>query len=181
MTKIGLWFIALWRRHYYAFTQRRSRVRRPVVLPAASFADVVIRLAYGSKYKADRRDSLTHPRRIQQRVDEGTVLLGDCDDHAAYWAAVLLRSGLADEMYFGDLQFETRGRRTGHAVAVFCTEGSWYWADYGMPILIPERDAWADSVLGRYGDKLRGATLYRVSLTADEAVRLYDPIIRAGR
>ena len=174
MTKVGLWFAAQWQRRYYAYTQWRSRLKTPVVLPAAAFSDIVTRLAYGQKYKADRRDSLTHPRMVQRRIDEGHALLGDCDDHAGYWIATLLKSKLADEAYFGDIQYENRGVKEGHAVAVFLADGQWYWADYGMPIPLGRREDWVKSVLAMYGDKLRGTILTRMSLNADDSISFGD-------
>lgn len=178
MTKTGLRFMALWQRIKYRISQRVTRVDKPEVQPATSFAEIVIRVAYGRRYRQDgRRDRMLHPRRVQARVNAGAIGLGDCEDHAAYWIACLIKSQLADEVLLGNLQFKNGGKRAGHAVVVFKADGDWYWADYNMPSLLPSRDAWVDAVLAIYGNELVGGVLTRVELNADDTINFNESIL----
>lgn len=178
MTKTGLWFVGLLQRVKYRISQRMTRVDKPAVRPATSFADIVIRVAYGQLYRKDgRRDRMSHPRLVQARIDKGEVQLGDCEDHAAYWIACLIKSRLAERVYLGNLQFRDAGERAGHAVVVFESDGDWYWADYGMPSLLPSREHWAEYVLAIYGDEMLGGVLTRVSLNADDTINFGEAIL----
>ena len=178
MTKTGLRFMAFWQRIKYRISQRVTRVDKPEVQPAASFAEIVIRVAYGGLYRKDgRKDRMLHPRLVQARINAGDIRLGDCEDHAAYWIACLIKSKLADEVLLGNLQFKDHGERAGHAVVVFKADGDWYWADYNMPSLLPSRDAWADAVLAIYGDELVGGVLTHVGLNHDDTINFNESIL----
>jgi hypothetical protein len=113
---------------------------------------------------------MTHPRKVQRRIDEGK-LLGDCEDHAGYWAATLSISDLAEEVHFGSIFYKKDGKKLGHHVCVFKHDGFWYWSDYNTPYSLVERDEWVQSVLVRYGDTLRYAFMHPVTRAKDSRLR----------
>lgn len=98
---------------------------------------------FGRKYRYDqlfgsKSDHLTHPARLQWRLDNNFEF-GDCDDHAIYWCATLLKSKLAKRVWFAHYSMkrmteENNFHREGHAVCVFeGLDGELYWADYRKP------------------------------------------------
>lgn len=169
--KAALWFSAHWCAFHYRVTQFLTRLEEPVVQPARDYLDVLLRIAYGTHYTPDgRRDRMAHPRQMQMRIHQNRQRIGDCEDHAAYWIAVLLKSDLADECLLGVLFYERSGSKEGHAVTVFRKGDEWFWVDYNSPVPLPERNAWADSVLERYGHSRRGAFLLQTTLGKGDTI-----------
>lgn len=173
MTNARLRFIAFGTRVWYGITQAFTGIRggAPVQV-ASSIAEILIRVAYGQKYRYDRpAGAMVHPRVVQKRLNDGSVKIGDCEDHAGYWIASLLLSDLADRCYLGSIYYENKGEKEGHAVCVFEKNGEWFWVDYNSPSILTTRDSWVSSVLAIYGDKLRGAILFDATLSEHQKVR----------
>ncbi len=170
----GMHYRAFW----YRIVQWFSGVfawKHPVK-PVASVSEIPERLSWGQNYKADRRgsDRFYHPRRIQLRIDKD-VRIGDCEDHAGYWIACLLKSGLAKRAWLGAVFFVRDGIQ-GHAVCLYEDRaGQFWWCDYGMPRpFTPQADthgdvdgvgyAWAPEVARAFGaSALHRAELYGIS------------------
>lgn len=142
---------------WYGLTQRISEDDSEPVRPAASYEEIVTRLRFGQGYAPDpvhgKLDIMRHPRRIQRWIDTGKPI-GDCDEHAAYWLACLLKSGLACEAYLGILQAQTlaTGETWGHALAVWRESegGPLLWADYGLPRTTDGEWGWVQQVADAY-------------------------------
>lgn len=138
-----LYFVRLW----YRLTMAWTRWRKPTapVQPVDHILEIPGRVVYGDSWNADPRgvDFLAHPRCFQERLHrrEDTY---DCEDHAAYWAVVLLKSKLATSAGIGFTYWKTaEGKRVGHAVCVFeANDGKRYWADYGPPVLLERGTPW---------------------------------------
>ena len=106
--------------------------------------DIVREIRGGSLYMHDRignreGDHLTHPSRIQKQINNKQKL-GDCDDHAIYWCTALLKSKLAQKVWFCIYAMEKDdGKLSAHAVCVFVdNKNDIYWCDYGQPEKIEE-------------------------------------------
>lgn len=146
------------------------------VKPVSEISEIPERLKWGGLYKADRKggDRFYHPRRVQKRIDDG-VRIGDCEDHAGYWIACLLKSGLAKRAWLGAVFFVRNGVE-GHAICIYEDHaGKFWWCDYGMPRpFTPEADslgdvdgvgyAWAPEVARMFGaTAVHGAELYGIA------------------
>jgi hypothetical protein len=125
-------------------------------------------LKHGTAYRADRKvfGAMLHPFKVQARMNKDKRI-GDCEDHAAYWACALRRSLIAFEVYIGCLYYKQDGKQLGHAVVVFRprNDSRFFWADYHMPQPLAYLDAWHQDVFAVYGRgdaKFLGAMLYSV-------------------
>lgn len=164
-------WLAFWTRVWFMitqfFTQFGGRALPKFIVPN----EIVQKLDFGSRYRSDRRaGAMTHPKKVQTRLDAGEKL-GDCEDHMGYWVHALIDSALAEEVYAGLLYYLRDGKKEGHLVTVFKRAGEWFWADYANPQSLETRDGWVPAALHVYGDSLRGAALYRASLSANGSVR----------
>lgn len=163
-----LFFVRLW----YRFTMAWTKWRKPVagVRTASHIAEIPPRILNGNDYRPDPRglDYLAHPRCFQARVARGEDTF-DCEDHAAYWAVVLLKSGLASRAGIGFIYWTTpEGQKTGHAVCVFeDRNGTPFWADYTMPHRMDVGSPWwafGAEVLRLYeGRELRKVSYLEIS------------------
>jgi hypothetical protein len=143
---------------WYQLTQELSLDDSRPVQPAASPQEILERLRFGQSYAPDpingALDIMRHPRRVQRWIDTGKPL-GDCDEHAAYWLACLLRSGLAAEAWLGIFQGQevATGKTFGHALALWRAQpdGPILWADYTTPATTDGRGGWVDAVATAYG------------------------------
>lgn len=163
-----------------------SEVRR-----AKSIGEVLDRLEYGRLWRADKGhgDFITHPRRIQRRIEDKAPI-GDCDDHAAYWCAVLHKSGLAKRVWMGWVMLQPHkgsGRvgRFGHCICIFeHSNGGYYWVDYEMPTLHSHPEillgewGWATEVAHAYDSDPVCATLCPVEIGPKDGIRFWDYEIR---
>ena len=175
-----LFFIRVW----YRFTMAWTKWRRPVagVRPAELVQEIPTRLLEGGDYRADPRalDYLAHPRCYQARLNAG-VKTFDCEDHATYWAVVLLKSGLASKAGIGFIYWkDAEGKRQGHAVCVFeDRNGTPFWADYHMPIRMDVGAPWwafGVDVLRAFG----GKELVKVSYLEITGVKADDTPVFKG-
>jgi hypothetical protein len=124
----------------------------------------------GKDYRSDmffgrKSDHLTHPTVLQGRIEDKEKF-GDCDDHAIYWCAALIKSKLASKVWLGFYHMinEESGEITGHAVCVFADHSNvLHWADYRNPRKISKvvgpRDFMIQSAYS-YGKKaIKGAII----------------------
>jgi len=126
---------------WYRITMLWSRKKGTQVKKYEKVEDIPKAFNYGRKYRWDesfgiKSDHLTHPSRLQHRLNEESEEFGDCDDHAIYWCAALLKSGLAKKVWFAiySMENEDGSERAAHAVCVFADkENQLYWADYRNP------------------------------------------------
>lgn len=143
---------------------------------ASSIPEILQRLNFGNDYKPDpwkgKLDVLRHPRTVQRWIDTGKGV-GDCDEHAAYWCCVLLKSGLASNAWLCTLQMQSirDGSLSGHAVCVFRDmRGDLYYVDYSDPI--PLSNLWQFAIVsaGIYGAKPIFGTAVLVKLGKHDAL-----------
>ena len=176
MSKIRLWWFSFWLRVWYGITQFFTGFTQARLIPVLHPNEIIERLGFGNRYRPDRRaGAMTHPRRVQARLNAGERA-GDCEDHAGYWIAQLLHWKHASEAYMGTIYYTASGVEEAHAIVVFRVNGDYFWADYDYPAFLKDRDDWVEAVLAVYGDTLRGAFLWRASLSAEDKVRFHEPV-----
>ena len=158
--------ISLW----YSFWVKVTAPKKDKVeLPTYSSTDEIIKaLNYGRDYKPDPirglLDIMYNPREIQQRINNNEKV-GDCDDHAIYWASCLLISDIAKYAWIGTIYYERNdGTLAGHAICVFRDHNDkLYWADYNKPYLIESHSDWVRKVgAEKYGKRVIAAALIPV-------------------
>lgn len=158
--------ISLW----YSFWVRVTAPKKnKVELPIYSDPEKIIEaLNYGRDYKPDPLrgflDIMYNPREVQHRINNDEEV-GDCDDHAIYWASCLLISGLAKYAWIGAIYYEKDdGSLAGHAICVFRDhEDKLFWADYNKPSLVESHDDWIRKVgTEKYGKRVIAAALVPV-------------------
>lgn len=129
---------------WYTVTLNVTRLRRWPPLPRFyTDREIAEELAWGEHWRPDPwrgyLDVVMDPRKMQARIDAGETRLGDCDDHAMYWATALLQSGLCERAWIGTVWYG----KGGHAVCVFQRNGQEWWTDYGLPGAILAPWGWA--------------------------------------
>lgn len=164
---------------WYGFTSLfRGRHGHPVKV-ATSVDEIAARLRIkepGDMWVADpldgKLDVLKHPRLVQRAIDERRPV-GDCDDHAGYWCSVLLKSGLATDVYFATLQMADEEGPSGHAFALFQVEGDrrWFSADYFAPAAHPNPRAAILAMAESFGALPLIGTWKRVELRRNDGLR----------
>lgn len=133
--RLFFWVVPWW----YGFTMRMTRRRRyPEVATYTSPEQIDDALCWGDRWRPDPLrgvlDVVMSPRKFQDRINQGKDKLGDCDDHAVYWATALLKSGLALRAWLGTVWYTEDGKGIGHVVCLFESPAHvYYWADYGNP------------------------------------------------
>lgn len=147
-----LWFVPFW----YGLTMRLTRVKGVQVMTPDSPSSIAAALAYGRRWRRDplkgKMDVLSHPTRVQRRIDKGEPI-GDCDDHAIIWCVALWKGRFTRRLYFAYLQYvDEKGKQSGHVVCNYqALDGKWYWADYDRPQLHDGGLDWAHRVATAYG------------------------------
>lgn len=133
-----------------------------------SIDEIIEALDFGRDYEMDPLkgllDIMYHPREVQDRINNGEKV-GDCDDHAIYWASCLLKSNFARNVWIGTAFYEGKdGKLAGHAICVFEDyNDNLYWADYRMPYAVDSHEEWAEHVgEQKYGTKLIASALVPV-------------------
>lgn len=137
-----------------------------------TITSIPLALKWGNLYKADPlRDPVYHPTQIQKSLDEGKKI-GDCDDHAIYWCASLLKNKLAKRVWLSMYFFTTaNNKREGHAICVFQgLDDKFYWGDYSTPVpveirsfLLPTAFEWLETAMKAYGAvKISSACMFEV-------------------
>ena len=152
-------------------TQTLTRKKKyPEVKTYESIADIPPAIKYGRNWREDPikglLDIVMSPRKFQYLIDKGSEEFGDCDDHALYWAAALLKSNLADKAWLGTVWYSKAdgSMKSGHVVCVFSKGGKSYWADYRNPSLFEGTWEWATQVAQSRGKVLHAAALIEVKL-----------------
>lgn len=138
-----LWVVPFW----YGLTMYFTRDKLIAVKKRKTKEEIGQALSWGKTWVADPLggvfDMLSHPTKIERNISLGKPV-GDCDDHAIYWATCLLKSKLARKTWLSFYQYETReGRVSGHVVCVFQDwYGDYHWVDYKSPEKITHRFEW---------------------------------------
>lgn len=130
------WLVPWW----YGLTMTLTRKRRYPDLPYyRTVYDVSRALSLGRRWRPDplggKLDVLSHPRKVQWKMDRGNGGIGDCDDHAIYWATAILQNNLAQRVYLGTVWAKRPSdkRGFGHVVCVWDDGRDIYWGDYFAP------------------------------------------------
>ncbi len=132
---------------WYAFTMWLTGKRGVEIKGYESEHQIAEALSWGRTWVSDPLggvlDNMYHPTRVQFNMNLGRPV-GDCDDHAVYWCAALLKSKLARKVWLSFYQYErVDGHVGGHVVCVFeKLGGGCYWVDYGIPAKIAKRSDW---------------------------------------
>lgn len=155
------WFVRWW----YGLTMKWTlKGAKDITFPTFPNSIAIHkRLDFEGHYKADpfegKLDYLAHPRLIEKRISEQRFV-DDCDGHGIYWATALLKSGLAEKVWFSSVQYRSIVKRGGHVICVWQDkEGQLWWADYGFPQKIDNIWGW----LARYEASLVGAMMIPVT------------------
>lgn len=177
------WFVPWW----YGFTMQMTRKRRYPEMPRFKHTEHIIwELDYGRRWRKDpgkrgNLDVLSHPRKVQSRIDEGKVGIGDCDDHAIYWATALLENNLAQRVYLGTIWAKRPSERKGfgHVVCVWEDRvGDTYWADYREPGRTVGPWGFAFDYVRRSGALVHAAGLIEVKLRKSGQPKLCKKVKR---
>ncbi len=160
---------------WYGLTARLGEGRGVPVRQAETIAEIGRRTSYPDHYVADRGDTMRHPRLAQAAIDARRPM-GDCDDHAAYWASCLLKSGLAERVYLAAMHLQLDGEPAGHAFVLFRRSGddAWHAADYGLPVRGATAREACEVLAGSFGARALPlfAAWMRVELREDDGLRL---------
>lgn len=169
-------FAFIWS-YWYGFWVRFTKPGVGVgILPDYNKVDDIVRaLDYGNDYVLDplngALDIMYHPRRVQERINSDEKI-GDCDDHAIYWASCILKSAMARQVWIGTAHYQKEdGSVGGHVVCVFEDyDGNLFWGDYRMPYAVKSHEQWAKEVgEEKYGKELIASALVPVvSLAVDD-------------
>tara|TARA_R110002110_G_scaffold8045_5_gene40484 strand:+ start:568 stop:1164 length:597 start_codon:yes stop_codon:yes gene_type:complete len=168
-------FIPNFAKWWYGLTMKLTKNDDFPVQKVSTYSQIGERLKWGQRYREDKwggkLDNLSHPTEIERRASLG-YLIGDCDDHAIYWATSLLKSDLVLKVFFSFYQKRSRdtGKLSGHVVCVFVDkENRMKWCDYRMPSDIEERWQWAEQSAERYNaDVLAAAMIEVVGIKPDD-------------
>jgi hypothetical protein len=168
-------FIPNFAKWWYGLTMKLTKNDDFPVQKVSTYSQIGERLKWGQRYREDewggKLDNLSHPTEIERRASLG-YLIGDCDDHAIYWATSLLKSDLVLKVFFSFYQKRSRntGKLSGHVVCVFVDkENRMKWCDYRMPSDIKERWQWAEQSAERYNaDVLAAAMIEVVGIKPDD-------------
>ena len=157
MKRIAVFFVEVWYRTCLLLTKTRTKVKFH-----SSYKRIAEELSWGKEYTPDPvkglLDVITHPSRVQRRVNAG-MKVGDCDDHAAYWAAAVEDSELCipGSARLGFVRYRNKsGKLSGHVVALWKDKktGVSLWADYAEPTEFFSDD-WSKHVCAKFGTKYR--------------------------
>jgi len=142
-------FVVLWYRITLFFTRKHGHV----VKTQDSIRKIPEFLNFGNSYKPDPKvDILYHPSKVQKMFDTKTFKHVDCEDHASYWATVILKSNLAPKAWLGILFYIQDGKTAGHVVCVFQdSDKNYWWGDYNYPEKLEGKWDWADKAAAGYG------------------------------
>ena len=141
----------------------------------ATTTEVLEDMCWGTRYKKDplngKLDYLAHPSRLAYNLDN-ELPFGDCDDHAIFWCTALLKSELADKVWFCFYSMEKvqTGQMSAHAICVYEKDDMFYWTDYRLPACLDEyRDKAIVRSAEAYGaNAITGAMIEVVEVLDDD-------------
>lgn len=176
------WVVPLW----YGFTMQMTRKSRyPEIARHLSWNHIAKELDFGQRWRPDpvrgRLDVMSHPRKVQDKIDRGHIGIGDCDDHAIYWATSLLQGYLAQRVYLGTIWAKRPGERRGfgHVVCVWVDRhGDTYWADYREPARTIGTWGFANDYVRRSRAVVHAAGLIEVKLRKSGEPKLCKKVKR---
>jgi hypothetical protein len=147
-----------------------TRKRRYPRIPRFTEPEEIVKeLGWGRRWRPDPirgvLDVMSHPTKVQSKIDEGTIGVGDCDDHAIYWATALLQNNLAKRAWLGTIWCERpNGKSFGHVVCVWDDGRDKYWSDYFRPYRFLTKWEWAEAYGRDRGVRVMYAGLIEVEL-----------------
>lgn len=137
-------------------------------------------LDFGRNYKPDpgkkgNWDQTIHPCAVQHKINTnsfGTKNM-DCDDHAVYWCAMILKNKLADKVWFTKIVWEN----SGHAFCVYQKDNEYFWGDYGYPVRCDSKTDYVKKVSATYGEiRVRNSVMFNVEFDPEtDSIKLRDP------
>jgi len=140
-------------------------------------------LDFGRDYKPDpgkkgRWDQSIHPCAVQHKINTqsfGTKNM-DCDDHAVYWCAMILKNKLADRVWFTTINWSG----SGHAFCVYQIGNDFYWGDYMYPAKTEGKWGYIDLVNQAYGYKsAKHTVMFDVEFDPDtDSIKLRSPEVK---
>lgn len=163
------WFVRFW----YNFTMRITRHKNITIPEYTKESEIVNAIDSGKRWRPDPLggilDVVMHPSKFQKLINEDNPEFGDCDDHAIYWIAALLKNNLAKKawfvstFYYPNFAEGEKRKLSGHAMCVYLTpDNEFYWCDYHMPRKIPS--VWSfieDHNKVRHGKSITG-TIFEI-------------------
>lgn len=173
------WFSMKW----YQLTMWMTKRSDARVREYASVEEIVAALQYGKLYRYDelfgkKGDHLTHPSALQFNLNNGGKF-GDCDDHAIYWCAALLKSGLAKKVWFAFYSMKKGDKYEAHAVCVFeDMNHELNWCDYGMPNKIERISDFQVLSAQGFGKEALGGVIWHVTHLKDDDTPVFGKITR---
>ena len=140
-----LWAVPFW----YRLTMFLTKSSDHPVKKYSTYLEILDALKHGTRWTGDPLggaiDNIYHPTRVQEHIEKDKDI-GDCDDHAVYWATALLKSGLARRAWLSFYQYQKNdtGEIGGHVICVFESKktGETMWVDYYPPLAIKNREDW---------------------------------------
>lgn len=98
-------------------------------------------------------------------LPDGDIIVRNCDDHAMYWCVALLKSGLAQKVWFSSFQYWDDKTIGGHAVCSFeDSDGQLWWCDYHMPEKMSDKWGFAIQGTSKKSAELINATQFEITL-----------------
>lgn len=135
--KIRTYFGIIW----WNITLFLSKKENTLTPPYKYVDDIADALQGGTLYKYDalkgKTDWMQHPTRTQKNLNM-RVPIGDCEDHALYWAYTLYQNEFASKIYLGFFNFKYRDSKNkgAHAICIWkpsLSDDKYMWADYHLP------------------------------------------------
>ena len=174
-----LWFAKVWYKITIYFTQTKNFPVKVYSTPE----EIASALEYGTMWRSDPLggafDVVYHPTRVQRNIAENEEI-GDCDDHAIYWCAALLKSGLAKRTWISFYHMEKRsGRISGHALCVFQgLDDKYYWTDYHHPRIMWHKHQWYEQSSYQRGAKPLHAAMLEVKYLKFDDTPVFGKVIK---
>lgn len=131
------WFVPFW--YKISMWCTRFAALGINVQPFASAEGIAERIDGRNNRKDDPwkgvLDVMIHPSLVQKRF-YNSKKIGDCEDHAIYWATALIQSYLAKNVWIGTVQYKKHGatKTSGHVRCIWEDHDGLFWcADYYKP------------------------------------------------
>ena len=173
------WFSARW----YQFTMWLSKKPGARVREYSNIEEIIGAMNYGKLYQQDeifniKSDHMTHPGALQLKLDNGKGF-GDCDDHAIYWCAALLKSGLAKKVWIGIFTMKNDKGYSGHAICVFeDMDHELNWCDYRMPTKIEKMSDFQNQSAERFGKQAICGAIWHVTHLKNDDTPVFGKITK---
>lgn len=183
-------FVFWFAKHWYTITQKVTGNRATARIPQYESENAYLWMtARGSLYESDKwrgvLETMTHPGRTMYLVNQfragEDVKLGDCDDHAAFRAALLLSAPDTVNVALGMLRYQKPDNLlpSKHMVVLITRkptrahEKTTHWADYNEETQYSGPWGWAESVAARTSGRVLGAGTIQIEGRTDKGRLLF--------